>query len=211
MRSGLFADDPYCSPAFARRRRGRPPKSQSLNYLEAGVSVKAPDDTPYPKKRGRPRKSRLDCDAQTDTPEVVQATHEDEQTSSQQQQEDEASTAEQFILSHLQNGSTFADFLPQAHAEGHHSPLHQDLVHESPQLGQDGAGLGEGIETDDRTVPETPSVLSRLKRGAAGSCDICGRTETSVWRKLVLGGEDHKVCNGEYWIGLCSDEIVTRG
>lgn len=41
----------------------------------------------------------------------------------------------------------------------------------------------------------TPSVLSRFKKGGPGSCDICGRTETTVWRKLVLGGKDHRVCN----------------
>lgn len=43
----------------------------------------------------------------------------------------------------------------------------------------------------------TESVLSKLKKGGPGSCDICARTETSVWRKLTLGGEDYRVCNGE--------------
>lgn len=49
---------------------------------------------------------------------------------------------------------------------------------------------------ESKSASDTQSVLSRLKKGPNGSCDICGRTETSVWRKLVLGGEDHKVCNG---------------
>ncbi|WVQ84470.1 hypothetical protein IAT38_006622 [Cryptococcus sp. DSM 104549] len=51
--------------------------------------------------------------------------------------------------------------------------------------------LGEGVLGEE----VTPSVLSRLKQGPPGSCDICMRTETTVWRKLVLGGVDHKVCN----------------
>ncbi|KAL7418437.1 hypothetical protein Q5752_006895 [Cryptotrichosporon argae] len=41
----------------------------------------------------------------------------------------------------------------------------------------------------------TPTVTSRLKKGPPGSCDICGRTETSVWRKLTLRDEDYRVCN----------------
>lgn len=46
---------------------------------------------------------------------------------------------------------------------------------------------------------ETPTVLSRFKRGPPGSCDICSRTQTSVWRKLTFEGEELRVCNGELW------------
>lgn len=101
-------------------------------------------------------------------------------------------TAEQFILSHLAQHNieantssadigSFADFLPEA-------SLNADID----------ATLAERDQAIDETSAQmdTPSVLSRLKKGLPGSCDICGRTETTVWRKLTLGGEDHKVCNG---------------
>lgn len=107
-----------------------------------------------------------------------------------------ANTAEQYILSHLASHSandqtsarsamplestSYADFLP-------HDSLDSQIDPNLPAPPDDEHPLRL----------DTPSVLSRLKKGAPGSCDICGRTETSVWRKLTLGGEDYKVCNGK--------------
>jgi hypothetical protein len=44
---------------------------------------------------------------------------------------------------------------------------------------------------------DSPSVISRLRKGPPGSCDLCWRTETPSWRKITLGGETYKVCNRE--------------
>lgn len=86
------------------------------------------------------------------------------------------------------DSSSFAAFLPQ-------SPT--DAAHAHEQLESTLAAAAQAEETVAQAISETPNILSRLKRGPPGSCDICGRTQTSVWRKLSLGGEDHKVCNGE--------------
>ena len=74
-----------------------------------------------------------------------------------------------------------------------------NLLPEASLGSQINPSLTKSGEPSDETMArvETSSVLSRLKKGVTGSCDICGRTETSVWRKLTLGGEDHKVCNGK--------------
>lgn len=46
------------------------------------------------------------------------------------------------------------------------------------------------------TDPLAPDVLEQLKNGPPGSCDICARTASSVWRKMIIGGEAFRVCNG---------------
>jgi hypothetical protein len=162
---------------------------------------------------------------------------------SEEQKEVDATTAEQYILSHLASAAAgdhaearFEDFMPAG--EG----LLEEII---PDMREsvEGDVTMEGVAEIERTVGDEaiidptlreiqpdqdleslkkpdpaqiplsnraktkgigrkfavqPSVLSRLRRGAPGSCDICGRTETSVWRKLTLGNEDHKVCNGMF-------------
>lgn len=100
-----------------------------------------------------------------------------------------------YLLSHLTeaaddsrsiplDSSSFAAFLP--------TPSHSSI--DPTSLGP----LQAQEEPSAQPLPEQPpNVLSRLKRGPPGSCDICGRTETTVWRKLNLAGEEHKVCNRE--------------
>ncbi|KAL1412741.1 hypothetical protein Q8F55_000488 [Vanrija albida] len=111
-----------------------------------------------------------------------------------------------YLLSHLTNATndgqdapihldsaSFAAFLPQSPAANHTAPqLHgHDTTIES--------AIAQPAVQEDVTATHggstPPNILSRLKRGPPGSCDICGRTQTSVWRKLTLAGEDHKVCN----------------
>jgi hypothetical protein len=108
------------------------------------------------------------------------------------------------------DSSSFAAFMPQSPNQNVDSSM-------------DPSALGPPApppvpQADDQAVPSPiqdppqPNVLSRLKRGPPGSCDICGRTETTVWRKLSLAGEEHKVCNraylwrvgqGEFWNSHC--------
>jgi len=52
-----------------------------------------------------------------------------------------------------------------------------------------------GASAEEQQAKE--SVFSRWKKGPPGSCDVCGRTETTVWRKLKFGEDNLKVCNRE--------------
>ncbi|WVR00261.1 hypothetical protein IAU59_007404 [Kwoniella sp. CBS 9459] len=80
------------------------------------------------------------------------------------------------------NPSLSMTSLPTSRSQG---PSHQDQL-----LGQAGEDSGAGSQSLSES-----SVLARLKKGPPGSCDICMRTETTVWRKLSLGTQDLKVCN----------------
>ncbi|WVR07714.1 hypothetical protein IAU60_004756 [Kwoniella sp. DSM 27419] len=109
------------------------------------------------------------------------------------------------------DSTNFADFLPaqeelerQAEQEtiGHVQGLGHDLAghHGAPHSADSAAhGGADALQSQDQqrhtVLPATESVLARLKKGPPGSCDICTRTETTVWRKLVLGTQDLKVCN----------------
>lgn len=58
-----------------------------------------------------------------------------------------------------------------------------------PETTGAGGGEGDGDGHGDAPPPNFP-------RGP-GSCDICGRTQTTVWRKLRLPDHDLHVCNRE--------------
>jgi hypothetical protein len=89
------------------------------------------------------------------------------------------------------DSSSFAAFLPHDGLDPTIPPTAAVDVEVDPQQ------VAQAVV--DAPPPESrPNVLSRLKRGPPGSCDICNRTETTVWRKITLGEEEHKVCNGEY-------------
>ncbi|KAK4683574.1 hypothetical protein P7C73_g6669, partial [Tremellales sp. Uapishka_1] len=187
---------PFSSPSIARRRRGRPSKDaqprpnnhwyrpspdtalQSLEHGEDGEPEI--ESTPHPVPRRTRGKSGLS--QQVLPPALPPA-------SPPRQEDLEAIAAtDEFILSHLtahHDSSSFA-------AHFLHDPEHVDLEPHQP-LRELEAQLHDADATPAASA--TPNVLSRLKQGPPGSCDICGRTETSVWRKLTLGGEDHKVCN----------------
>jgi hypothetical protein len=235
---------PYSSPAIARRKRGRPPKPvlpKKKRKTPAQSKVIYHDDTDeddqpeehIPPPTGRTtRRSRL-AEQVYPEPEPTLATEEQNVDAmdviplDESQVETDATTAEQYILSHLANAgvgvdevdsSTFAEFLPEGvmrglsgeeEDAGGTGDIDPSLHDQQNELGRE-VGGDEGTVIPDSSlegesglknvVPGTeqpPSVLSRLRRGAPGSCDICGRTETSVWRRLTLGNEDHKVCNGE--------------
>ena len=134
------------SPAWSRRRRGRPPKNASLLQLALlgpGTPEEGIETTEPQKRRGRGRNRGSD---------VVTAEQ----------------RAQELLLTQLEQGtldaSTFSSFFPV-------------------------------VDEPVATSQSPPSVLSRLRKGPPGSCDICSRTETSVWRKITLGGEDFRVCN----------------
>ncbi|OCF61247.1 hypothetical protein L486_00893 [Kwoniella mangroviensis CBS 10435] len=117
--------------------------------------------------------------------------------------------AEAFILSQLAsqsqdhdgengNGSdnvdhqttSFVDLLPAQEELERQVTQHQQQQQQSTQE------LSNSIDpalTQTHGISE--SVLARLKKGPTGSCDVCMRTSTTAWRKLVLGDLSLKVCN----------------
>lgn len=105
-----------------------------------------------------------------------------------------------YLLSHLTDAvqgarqvpmsldsTSFAAFLPPSPDSASHATHDLDGTLGTGDPGAAGAGSGN----------DTPTALSRFKRGPPGSCDICSRTQTSVWRKLNFEGEELRVCNGE--------------
>ncbi|EIW72226.1 hypothetical protein TREMEDRAFT_58387 [Tremella mesenterica DSM 1558] len=206
----------YSTPAIARRRRGRPPKQRPL------TKSKTPRTSKRKSKSWTVGPSRLHQQiSSSDTVDQTESTnptnHSDAINASTMESiaedgfqgiEETDPTGAYILKIHQEiNGgmggigpATFADLLPaeeqmpvhietETNVEAGPSTLQQTQT--QPQ------GESEMMEVVEGTGQEVgiPSVLSRLKKGPLGSCDICGRTETTVWRKLVLGGQDHKVCN----------------
>ena len=129
------------------------------------------------------RKSRLSKQV---VPEPEEVNDQAEETQDSTLNEADANETERMILSHLENSSSF-DFLPTQ------VDLDPNL---DPALGENPTQEATEVENEGVDDPMAVSAVSRIKKGPPGSCDICGRTETSVWRKLSLGGNDMKVCNG---------------
>ena len=130
----------------------------------------------------------------------------------QEEGHDPSAAETERLLHHLRDSSTFADLLP-ANDDMPIDPSLVDTVAANktePLIGSLSGGAavaGNGEESsmvgtlsgEDGSIAEVSveGVLSRYKKGPPGSCDICGRIETSVWRKLTLGDIELKVCNGE--------------
>jgi hypothetical protein len=124
---------------------------------------------------------------------------------------DPASFAE-LLPSHLETqfGSAAADEQNQGQKRT------SDQEQQSLGTAQEGQEVGEEAEASAMaimdavsSVAESPSVLSRLRKGPPGSCDLCWRTETPSWRKLHLGGETYKVCNRECKGTVCDSLWTT--
>ncbi|WRT70262.1 uncharacterized protein IL334_007257 [Kwoniella shivajii] len=94
------------------------------------------------------------------------------------------------------DSTSFADFLPaQEELERQaNQQLQTDDTPAHPQIQQQQQSNGNTTPAS-RHKSNAESALARLKKGPPGSCDICARTETTVWRKLTLGDQDLKVCN----------------
>jgi hypothetical protein len=211
------------SPSIARRKRGRPLRSQTgqVNFGSPSASPVHGDDAIDPSLqdarqaasgRGRSRLGQSVHLPYTRSQSAAITAHDEDQSmhstteESEQQRQQEQAAADQYLLTHLAQhvNAGLSGLLPQR-------PLGMDTFADFLPAGENGDGstMGAGFEGEEdegealveieqaAAEPKT-SVLSRLKKGPTGSCDICGRTETTVWRKLTLGGEHHKVCNGEY-------------
>lgn len=228
---GSILVTPFSSPATARRRRGRPPKhvssAQSSKYTfpyqqspSSSESGTEGPETPSarPARASVSRRSRLAQELRFETEqqsadagpshtlpavEVVNAVPE---TSTSQATQD-------YLLSHFAgdgsrdtpiplDSSSFAAFLPQSPPAHAHHTLDSSLSGPAVHITDDAGNI----------LTETPNVMSRFKRGPPGSCDICSRTQTSVWRKLTYEGEELRVCNGEYWIVIspCADQSMSN-
>jgi hypothetical protein len=211
-----------------KARRGRPPRKSRLSKTvdvanDAAAAAAAAESV--------------------EVAQAVEAAQEDEPTSSSRTMEeailshlqqhvsardadgdeihlDPASFAE-LLPSHLETqfGSTAAD--EQAQGQKHVSDQEQHQQQQQQQsLGSAQEGQELGVEASAMaimdavsSVAESPSVLSRLRKGPPGSCDLCWRTETPSWRKLHLGGETYKVCNRECDGGVCESlgSFITNG
>lgn len=214
---------PFSSPATARRRRGRPPKhtstasssKYSFPYQHSPTSSDSGTELPETPvarqaRAAAPRKSRLAQELRFE-PEQQQPQSQSQSTepgpshalpgSVEANVVAETSQATQdYLLSHFAAGdasrdtpipldsSSFAALLPPSPpGHAHHATLDSSLGAPAPHIPDD----------TSNSLPETPNVMSRFKRGPPGSCDICSRTQTSVWRKLTYEGEELRVCNGE--------------
>ena len=165
--------------------------SQESSSVHPTIGSLPDSEAKIPVTRGRPRGAR----GRTHLVNSVRIPDSDGELSQIPTNEEAAeSTAQQFILSHLAQHpvdtgvpepdlTSFANFIPGMSFDTQIDPTLDETGHVTEEV---------------RQPVGTPSVLSRLKKGTLGSCDICGRTETSVWRKLTLGGDDHKVCNGAH-------------
>lgn len=130
-----------------------------------------------------------------------------------------------FLLSTLANqhehaqpldAATFAALLPgpSEHEDGgidlqHHrdSPPPEITVHDIqpddfPQPDDVVYNDQQGHEDMGPTMAEAENNAGK-RPIPAGNCEICGRSETSVWRKLVHEGIEKRVCNGMFGIGRC--------
>ncbi|GMK56552.1 hypothetical protein CspeluHIS016_0303920 [Cutaneotrichosporon spelunceum] len=198
---------PFSSPATARRRRGRPPKhaptSTSVKYTFQYEHSSASSDsstelreTPggRPARAAAPRRSRLaqELRFEPEHPQPPQAAdagagHALPGSVEANDVAETSQATQDYLLSHFAasdasrhtpitlDSSSFVALLPQSPlADGHHQTFDSSL---------------------GNSLPETPNVMSRFKRGPPGSCDICSRTQTSVWRKLTYEGEELRVCN----------------
>ncbi|CAK9783285.1 hypothetical protein CC85DRAFT_282025 [Cutaneotrichosporon oleaginosum] len=210
---------PFSSPATARRRRGRPPKhtstasssKYSFSYQHSPTSSDSGTELPdtpgtRPARAAAPRRSRLAQELRFEPEQHQSQPHSAEAGPSQALPGSveanvvaETSQATQdYLLSHFAAGdvsrdtpipldsSSFAALLPQSPStHAHHATLESSLSAPTSHMPN---------ETSNGH-PETPNVMSRFKRGPPGSCDICSRTQTSVWRKLTYDGEELRVCN----------------
>ena len=90
--------------------------------------------------------------------------------------------AQQAISAHLQSQLDQQPNPLDTPTQHHH---HQTLGHDHGYE----HGHGEGSN------PNNHGHVVNFKQGPPGSCDICTRTQTTVWRKLHVNGEDLHVCN----------------
>ena len=156
----------------------------------------------------------------------LQARHDSPTAIGDQEDGDPSAAETERLLHHLRDTSTFADLLPaQDDVPIDPSLVDSALSNRNDHQGSsaangavvvDNAAGGPLVGTltgEDGPIGEISAegVLSRYKKGPPGSCDICGRIETSVWRKLTLGDIELKVCNGEWGDtpGTCPDVRAT--
>ncbi|ODN94685.1 hypothetical protein L198_04826 [Cryptococcus wingfieldii CBS 7118] len=218
------------SPALARRRRGRPPKSDISRTFYQSFLI-PPHSSSGLDERGKARllrglrKSSYLSQTITITERSSQqfeGSNEEPRTLDAAEQSDKAqeettaeavNRAEAYILSQLDSqlpphsphehpehregedmrleSESFVDFLPPQDEAPSSSAGNTDNVYPPPMS----TPMARHASLQASASPLAPSVLSRLRQGPPGSCDICTRTETTVWRKLTLGGVDYKVCN----------------
>jgi hypothetical protein len=98
--------------------------------------------------------------------------------------------AQQAISAHLQSQLDQQPNPLDTPTHNHHHHHHQTLGHtHSHEHDHDGNGHGES------STNHGLGHVVNFKQGPPGSCDICTRTQTTVWRKLHVNGEDLHVCN----------------
>ncbi|KAI9634001.1 uncharacterized protein MKK02DRAFT_38673 [Dioszegia hungarica] len=171
----------FSTSAIARRRRGRPPKNSfPLRYNHASMIYPTlPLDSPIstanliPDTSGPQKRKRAPPGLHAKNKLAREAAAAAAAAASAIGPVDtlSAAGAEEYILSHLN-----ATAASQASGQ---------------REGPDGLPLDPAFQSEEWTE----AVLAKLKKGGPGSCDICARTETSVWRKILVGGEDYRVCN----------------
>lgn len=88
-----------------------------------------------------------------------------------------------------------------SHAENEYATQQAIAAHLQQQLDSQANPLDTPTHGHARGVNQGESgsagelVLASFKQGPSGSCDVCARTETTVWRKIRHHDEDLHVCN----------------
>jgi hypothetical protein len=80
-----------------------------------------------------------------------------------------------------------------SHAESEYANQQAIAAHMQQQLDSH----SNPLDTPTQSVGHTQigDFDGRFKQGPPGSCDICSRTETTVWRKIRHDDQDLHVCN----------------
>lgn len=192
---------PFASPATARRKRGRPPKQAALpakyvySLMYSSPLQSSGGTTDVSGEGSGTSSGRAGRSFSRGRSRLANEIRIDEAGPSSAMDSTQATAHDDYLLSHLTqaadggrdaqlplDSSSFAAFLPP-------SPHDASVTPTQP------ATMEHALSAQPEEVPQESSILSRLRRGPPGSCEVCGRTHTSVWRKLTFHGEDLKVCN----------------
>lgn len=183
----LALNAPYSSPAIARRRRGRPPKTPlPIRHLFA---------------KSKPQNASRLSEVHTSTEEDSRAA---EEFLARLTDAEAASSRSEVQQGRLQGQGQGDHHLRNVYTSAQAST--------SPQVDLSTAayGLGGHLNGDDSDVGDHDKTENgKVVMAAGAGCEICHRTQTTVWRKTVSDGVEKKVCNGE-WILTFARPLITK-
>lgn len=108
------------------------------------------------------------------------------------------------------DAATFASLLPENGVEvdvevdqlQHRDSVPPEILPDASVLPDDFPQAGDPDSNPYESSHQPLSEVNGKRPTPAGSCEICKRHETSVWRKLVHEGIEKRVCNGKPFLIL---------